>query len=77
MLIVLNGRFASCMVQFVNVWLKESQNDRKQELALKHGKGLEVQPLLNLLNSEATALSTLHQDNSGVLNLGAQQIKQR
>jgi hypothetical protein len=46
-------------------------------LALKHGKGLEVQPLLNLLNSEATALSTLHQDNSGVLNLGAQQIKQR
>ena len=56
---------------------KSHKNERKQELALKHGKGLEVQPLLNLLNSEATALNTLHQDNSGVLNLGAQQIKQR
>jgi two-component system sensor histidine kinase BarA len=49
----------------------------KLELALKHGKDSEIQPLLNLLNGEVTALNNWHQDNSDVLSSGDQQIKRR
>ncbi len=47
----------------------------KLELALKNGNGSEVQPLLNLLNGEVTALNTWHQDNPDVLSSKDQQLK--
>jgi len=50
---------------------------QKLELALKHGEELEIQPLLNLLNGEVTALNTWHHDNPDVLSSGDQQIKHR
>ena len=50
---------------------------QKLELALKYGKELEIQPLLNLLNGEVTALNTWHHDNPDVLSSGDQQIKLR
>jgi CheY-like chemotaxis protein/HPt (histidine-containing phosphotransfer) domain-containing protein len=49
----------------------------KLELALKQGNELEIQPLLNLLNGEVTALNTWHHDNPDVLSSGDQQIKHR
>lgn len=50
---------------------------QKLELALKHGKESEIQPLLNLLNGEVTALNTWHHDNPDVLGSGGRQIKHR
>jgi hypothetical protein len=49
----------------------------KLELILQNGKKSGIKPLLSLLNGEATALNTWHQNNPGVLHLGAQQIKHR
>ena len=50
---------------------------QRLELALKHGKESEIQPLLNLLNGEVTALNTWYHNNPDVLSSGGHQIKHR
>jgi hypothetical protein len=74
----INDYRPSCMVQFITVEFRHLQKQSKiLQLALKNGKESEIQPLLNLLNGEVTALSTWRHNNPDFLSSGDQQIKHR